>query len=182
MKQEKPTHSAWKDFLYNTNDLLITIVILLVALLVIAWRVNVIMAYPKHLNTSHTQTASEVKKDAKAAESEDSKDSAQDSQKAKKDTKKSEEKSDSKSEKSGKSEVKATYSNGRLTKTMKIEIEQGSLTSAMDQLVDMGLYTSHRQFKRYCHNQGLKAGDIKAGKHTLKKGWSKAKIARMLTR
>lgn len=171
MKQNKPTaHSGLKDFLYNTNDVLITAVILIAALIIIGWRVNVIMAYPKHMTSGSVKTTTEVKKDAAKSSSSSSSASAD---------KKSESSSNSKD--SGSSAVKAEYKNGRLVKTITINIATGSLNSAMSQLKAFGIYETNHEFKVYCHREGRKASALKAGSHTLKKGWTKGKIARALT-
>lgn len=171
-KQTKPAaHSGLKDFLYNTNDVLVTAVILIAALIIIGWRVNVIMAYPKHLTSGNVKTATEVKKDAQkssaSAESSAEKESAA--------------KAENKDKDEDNNVVKAEYKDGRLTKTITIHIMSGSLNSAMSQLKAFGVYETHHEFKVYCHQAGRKASSLKAGPHTLKKGWTKEKIAKALT-
>ena len=49
---------AFKDFLYDKNDILIALVILLIAGLLIVWRMEVIMDYPQTLakETDTTKT------------------------------------------------------------------------------------------------------------------------------
>lgn len=172
MKQNKPTaHSGLKDFLYNTNDVLITAVILIAALIIIGWRVNVIMAYPKHMTSGSVKTTTEVQKDAAKSSSSSSSSASAD--------KKSDSSSNSRASES--SAVKAEYRNGRLVKTITINIATGSLNSAMSQLKAFGVYETNHEFKVYCHQEGRKASALKAGSHTLKKGWTKGKIARALT-
>ena len=39
----------FKDFLYDKNDILIAVLILVVAASIIAWRMDVILQYPKQL-------------------------------------------------------------------------------------------------------------------------------------
>ena len=46
-----------KDFLYNWNDIIIVLCIVILAALVIYWRVNVIMNYPLTLTTETTRTS-----------------------------------------------------------------------------------------------------------------------------
>lgn len=49
-----------KDFIYNTNDILLAFVIIIIAVLIIMWRMNAIMDYPATLiaenNTQSEQT------------------------------------------------------------------------------------------------------------------------------
>lgn len=49
---------SFKDFYYDKNDIIIALLILLIAGLLIAWRINVIMDYPQTLakETDTTQT------------------------------------------------------------------------------------------------------------------------------
>ena len=39
----------FKDFIYDKNDIIIAVLILVAAALIICWRVNVILEYPKQL-------------------------------------------------------------------------------------------------------------------------------------
>ena len=179
MKQKQSaSHSKFRDFLYNTSDVWVTAVILVIALVIIGWRVNVIMAYPKHMTSGNVKTTAEVKKDAQKNKS--TSDQAKNSAQGSKSSAAESSDADKKSSKSD-TKVMAEYKDGRLVKTIKIKIETGSLNYAMEQLKTYGLYDSAHEFKVYCHQQGRKAGSIKAGTHTFKKGWTKAKIARALT-
>ena len=50
----KNRHFEFKDFIYNFSDILTAVLIILVALLIIAWRVNAIMDYPQTMNDVQT--------------------------------------------------------------------------------------------------------------------------------
>lgn len=52
-----------KDFLYNKNDLLVALIILVIAAAVIFFRVEAIMAYPETLVKEQQQTVQEVQDD-----------------------------------------------------------------------------------------------------------------------
>ena len=172
MKQKQSaSHSKFRDFLYNTSDVWVTAVILIAALIIIGWRVNVIMAYPKHMTSGNVKTTAEVKKDAQKKQSASSVP----------DSKSSEAKSSDTESSDSSSAVRAEYKDGRLVKTITIKLETGSLTYAMRQLKSYGLYDSAHEYRLCCRQQGRKPSDIKAGTHTFKKGWTKAKIARALT-
>lgn len=59
-------HRTFRDFLYDWNDVIIALLILLAACLIIFWRVNVIMQYPKHLVKDNSKTISQMNKDEKS--------------------------------------------------------------------------------------------------------------------
>lgn len=56
-------HRTFRDFLYDWNDVVIAVLILLAACLIIFWRVNIIMQYPKHLVKDNSKTISQMDKD-----------------------------------------------------------------------------------------------------------------------
>ena len=53
----KNRHFEFKDFIYNFSDILTAVLIILVALLIIAWRVNAIMDYPQTMNDAQTEAS-----------------------------------------------------------------------------------------------------------------------------
>ena len=56
-------HRTFRDFLYDWNDVVIAVLILLAACLIIFWRVNIIMQSPKHLVKDNSKTISQMDKD-----------------------------------------------------------------------------------------------------------------------
>ncbi len=50
----------FKDFLYNKNDIVVAIIILLIALTIIAFRVKDIMQYPKELAEQQSQAIQKI--------------------------------------------------------------------------------------------------------------------------
>lgn len=46
----------FKDFIYDKNDIIIAVLILAVAALIIAWRLDVILQYPKQLINNDADT------------------------------------------------------------------------------------------------------------------------------
>ena len=53
-----------KDFIYDKNDILIAVLILVVAAAIIAWRMEIILNYPKTLVSSGTTTEEPKNTDA----------------------------------------------------------------------------------------------------------------------
>lgn len=152
---------TFKDFLYDTNEIWLAIAILILAGLLIAWRINVIMDYPKTLDkTSGTTTTTEQKATTTT------------------------DKSTSKDTKDTKTTAKTTTSlwkDGKLTKAVKVKIKSGSETAAVNSLVDADLFSSYSEFVKVCKSAGVKASSIKASTFTFAKGSSKKSIAKQVT-
>lgn len=154
---------TYKDFLYDTNEIWLALAILVIAGLIIIWRINVIMDYPKTLDkTSGTTTTTEESATASGSSS-------------------SSESSDS--AKSSTTETKTVlWKDGKLTKDVKIKIKSGSETAAVNSLVDAKLFSSYSQFTKVCKAAGVKASAIKASTFTFKKGSTKKSIAKQVTK
>lgn len=57
--------NRFKDFLYNKNDVLVALIILVVALTIIAFRIIAIMDYPKTLAAEQDKQIETVQQDDK---------------------------------------------------------------------------------------------------------------------
>mgnify|MGYP001263515326 CR=1 FL=1 len=151
-----------KDFLYNKNDILLAIAILVVAALLIYWRLNVIMDYPKEV-ARQTSTSNTTEQSAVA----DDNSSTSDSTKAG---------SSDSSSASG-----SVFSGGVLTKDVTVTVASGSATGAVNSLVEAGLFKSYDDFVSTCKKAGCSADNIKAATFTFDKGSTKADIAKKVT-
>lgn len=147
-----------KDFLYDKNDILLALCILIVAGLLIVWRIDAIMAYPDTL-IDETSTAKTTEKSAI-----DSKGDAK------------AQKKNSKSSKTAK-----IYKDGTLKKDVTVSLEGGSVTSAVNSLIDAGLFDSYEEFEDTCVSIGVSPDAIKAAEFTFKKGSTKSDIAVQVT-
>ena len=134
---------GFKDFYYDKNDIIIALLILCIAGLLIAWRMNVIMDYPQTLaqETDTTQTT----------------------------------------EQSAIDNPDEIWENGRLTRDITVTISGGSAASAVQSLVDMGLFESYEQFEKSCKSAGCSPEDIKANTFTFEKGSTRTDIAKEAT-
>lgn len=56
----KNRNFEFRDFIYNFSDIITAVLIILIALLIIAWRVNAIMEYPQTLSTAPEQNSESV--------------------------------------------------------------------------------------------------------------------------
>ena len=203
-----------KDFIYNYSDILIAVLILAAAALIIAWRVQVIMAYPSTLTKSEKAKVTEQVKKAQTAKSEEKKEQAEASGKtsssdsssdssssskssdsssksssssskssdsSKSSSSKSSKSSSSKSSKSSKSSSSSLFKKEKLTKSVTINIPSGSLDSAIQSLVDAGLFDDANEYNTLCAAAGVDPSSIKSGEFKLEKGMSKSDIAIRVT-
>ncbi|NLD10160.1 hypothetical protein [Aminicella lysinilytica] len=157
----------FKDFLYDTNDIWLAIAILVIAALIIIWRIDVIMDYPKTLDkSSGTVTTTQEKASTSTDKSS-----------------KSDSKTESKTESKSSAETTATlWKDGKLTKDVKVKVASGSVTGAVNSLVDVKLFSSYSDFKKACKAAGAKPSKIKTGTFTFKKGSTKKSIAKQVTK
>lgn len=162
-----------KDFFYDKNDIFLAVLILLVATLIIFWRLNSIMDYPQALaaDAETQKTVEKAKENSKKAEE--------------KKTKKENEAKNQEDSKSNDSKSKDNQSgiwNGSATsKDITVTIESGSLESAVNSLISAGLFDSYEEFTSICASQGIDPGSIKASTFTFPAGSSKADIAKKVT-
>lgn len=141
-----------KDFFYDKNDIVLTIIILVAAGLLISWRLDVIMEYPATLaKETHTTvtTQDEVPEDTESD---------------------SEEK-----------EITEIWENGTLTQDVTVTVQTGSAENAVNCLVYAGLFDSYDQFSKVCKKAGRKAENIKATTYTFPSGSTQKKIAKIVT-
>lgn len=132
-----------KDFFYDKNDILIALAILLVAGLLIIWRMDVIMEYPQTLaqETDTTKTTEQS-----AVENPDQ-----------------------------------IWDNGVLARDITVTVAGGSATSAVQCLIDAGLFTTYDQYADTCKTAGCTPENIKAKTFTFDKGSTQTDIAEKVT-
>ncbi|MEG0924902.1 MAG: hypothetical protein RR313_09575 [Anaerovoracaceae bacterium] len=157
----------FKDFLYDKNDIVIALVILLLAAVLIMWRLDVIMAYPATLIAEQglETTDKDASKNPTTADQSDAKD---------KDTSKD------KTEKP-KAPLSGVWSDGKLSKDVTVTIKGGSATAAVQCLIDQDLFTSYQDYESTCNSAGYNPLGIKAATFNFKVGETKAAIAHAVT-
>ena len=142
----------FRDFLYDKNDLIIALLIIVVAMLIITWCVMRVMDYPNTLDS--VKTAEEIQ-------------SAVDEQTT---------------ESSDPNVPIAKWESGKLAEDITVTLSSDSTDAAIGSLVASNLFTSADQFKKVCAKLRLSDADIKAGKFTFKKGSNLAAIAKQVTK
>lgn len=145
-----------KDFIYDINDVLLAIAILLVAGILIFWRLNVIMDYPKTLaaetGTENTTEKSVVDNTDKTVTSDDSGSSSN-----------------------------SIWSNGVLSKDVTVTISGGSAMAAVENLVEAGLFESYDEYSQVCKAAGHNPESVRAGTFTFDAGCTQTDIATQTT-
>lgn len=141
-----------KDFLYDKNDILIALIILIAAAMLIVWRMDVIMEYP---HTLAQETGTQVTTDEAAVDESDAGNTA--------------------------SEAGALWSGDALSRDITVTVQGGSATDAVQSLIDAGLFDSYDQFTQVCHAAGCKPENIKATTFTFAAGSTQADIAKLVT-
>lgn len=151
-------HKTFRDFLYDTNDIWLALAILVIAALIIIWRINVIMDYPKTLDTKAGTTKTTEQKATTS------------------DTKKSDT-----AKKSTTTTTTSLWNGGKLTSSITVKVASGSESAAVSSLVKAKLFDSASEFSTVCKSAGVKSSDIKTGTFTFAKGSTKKDIAKKVT-
>lgn len=170
----------FKDFLYDKNDILIAVLILVVAAAIIAWRMDVILQYPKQLihndNQIETPPVDPSKTDDTASGdqtdnqtgSEDSTDGATGENTGEDDAN------------SGSQGVETLWAAGTLTKDVEVDVTGNTATAAIQCLVDAGLFKDYAEYKQICTQSGLDDEKVRGGTFTFEKGSTKTDIAKKM--
>lgn len=147
-----------KNFFYDKNDIVIALAVLLLAGLIIFWRMEVIMAYPQTLaaETDTTQTTEE-KADMREGD------------------KQAEAQGDKVAEQGG------VFKDGVLAKELTVTVNGGSATSAVNCLIDAGLFASYDEYVEICKAAGYTPENIKAKTFTFASGSTQTDIAEEVT-
>ena len=124
-------------------------VILVIAALLIVWRMDAIMNYP---HTLAQETGTTDTTDTEAVPNENTGDSPS-----------------------------SLWADGVLSKDVKVDVEGGSATAAVQSLIDAGLFTSYEQFTKVCKAAGCTPEDIKATTFTFEAGCTQTDIAKKVT-
>ncbi len=178
----------FKDFLYDNNDILIAFAILVIAALLIVWRMSEIIEYPKAYINENTETESPDKpdnssgSDGDAAVSDDDKSEAgsKDDGKDNKDNKDEQTDPDKDDGKNPDGNTTELWVNGALSKTVEVSVYGDSASSALQCLIDVGLFKDYAEYQSACDNLGIDHQKVRAGVFSFEKGSTKNDIARAI--
>lgn len=169
----------FKDFIYDKNDIIIAVLILAVAALIIAWRLDVILQYPKQLINNDADT--------NVSEPADNSDNSGDNADKPADNKdNSDDNADQPADNSGDnanngdSTPAQLWVGGKLSRDIEVDVTGTTASAAVQCLIDKGLFTDYSEYQKACENLGLNHEKVSAGTMTFTKGSTKADVARKI--
>lgn len=162
-----------KDFIYDQNDIIIALLVLVGAALIIIWRMNAIMEYPQQLFTAANNSTSQQ------GETGDTKQPDQNI------TADSQDGKDNNSQGKGQTDDGAgtnnqtvpLWSNGVLSKDVEVNVQGTNASDAVNCLVTAGLFEDYAEYEKTCKSAGLDHEKVSAGLFTFKKGYTKEDVA-----
>ena len=157
----------FKDFIYDKNDIIIAILIMAAAALIIFWRLNVILDYPKQF------LASEEPSVETPAENPDN-DGTPAAENDKPESGTQTEGNDAETDQQDAS----LWQGGVLTKDVEVDVTGNSASAAIQCLIDKGLFEDYAEYQQICEENGLDHEKVKAGTFTFKQGSTKKDIAK----
>ncbi len=177
----------FKDFIYDKNDIIIAVLILAVAALIIAWRLDVILQYPKQLinndadtNVSEPADNSDNSGD-NADKPADNKDNSDDNADTPADNSGDGDNSNSgDNANNGDSTPAQLWVGGKLSRDIEVDVTGTTASAAVQCLIDKGLFTDYSEYQKACENLGLNHEKVSAGTMTFTKGSTKADVARKI--
>lgn len=179
-----------RDFLYNWNDIFLAFLIIVLAGGLIFWRVGIIMEYPEVLAKQAMEASADSETivpdtsgSGSGAEGGTSGDASGSGSEAEGDAQgegSEGEGSDEQTPGSGPRDD-TIWKDGVLRVNMTVTVSEGSATSAVQNLVDVGLFTSYEDFEAVCEKAGVDPTDIKATTFTFAAGSTQEDIAKQVT-
>lgn len=167
-----------KDFIYDKNDVIIAALILVAAALIIAWRLDVILEYPKTLinSDSDTQIEESVESDDTVkgdAQSDDTDKDNTDNQGADTDD-------NADSSQSQTAAPTQLWVDGKLSQDVEVTVDGMTASAAIQCLIDKELFTDYAEYQSLCDSFGLNHEKVSGGTFTFEKGSTKEQIAKKI--
>ena len=177
----------FKDFIYDKNDIIIAVLILAIAALIIAWRLDVILQYPKQLinngaDTNVSEPADNSDNSGDNADTPaDNKDNSDDNADTPADNSGDGDNSNSgDNANNGDSTPAQLWVGGKLSRDIEVDVTGTTASAAVQCLIDKGLFTDYSEYQKACENLGLNHEKVSAGTMTFTKGSTKADVARKI--
>lgn len=141
-----------KDFIYDKNDILVALLILVLAALLIMWQMDVIMDYPETIFAQDEGGEISASDDVTKGDDSDG------------DT----------------ATTSSLWKAGALTKDVEVDVYGNSATAAIQCLVDAGLFKDYDEYKSICDKAGMNHEKVSAGTLLFEKGFTKEDVARKI--
>ncbi|ETJ99063.1 hypothetical protein HMPREF0378_1172 [Eubacterium nodatum ATCC 33099] len=149
--------NSFRDYYYDHSDIFLAFILIVVAAGLVFWRVDIIMDYPKTLDTNTSKT---VTSDNKSPENKVEKD---------------------KTETITKGASKATWKNDTLAEDITVELRGKKEAPMVQALINAGIFISKDEYEKVCKEAKRKHQNIRKGTYTFTKGMNKEKIVKLIT-
>lgn len=172
----------FKDFIYDKNDIIIAVLILAVAALVILWRLNVILEYPKQLLGNDGTTVENPVDNTGDGQNagDDGSGTGDGAGSGDNDGSGADDGTDDGNGSDGSQQEVPLWQGGALTKDVEVTVSGNSASAAIQCLIDEGLFEDYYEYRQICEDSGLDHEKVKAGTFTFKKGSTKKDIAKKM--
>ena len=177
-----------KDFIYDKNDILVALLVLVVAAAFIWWRMDAIMEYPEKIFSAGDQpgTEQDVDGNPSGGEAGDGPQSGGDGQGQAGDGQGEGQGQDGQGGEGGDdgtqtgSQTTSLWQGGALTRDVEVDVYGNSATAAVQCLVDAGLFEDYDEYREICDNTGLNHEKVSAGSLLFEKGSTKEDVAKKI--
>ncbi len=164
-----------KDFIYDKNDILVALLVLVFAAFLIWWRMDVIMAYPETVFSEGEAVESPVQ-DEEPSDVEGSVSGNEGGEE--------EGEGDVQGGNEGGDEpavpTSGLWEGGVLTRDVEVDVYGNSAMSAVQCLVDAGLFDDYNEYKTICDIAGMNHETVSAGSLVFTAGTTKEEVARKI--
>ncbi len=170
-----------KDFIYDKNDILVALLVLVLAALLIWWRLDIIMEYPEKLFSDGEQIGTEQGADDSQSGEEDQAGGEGEGTQAGDGTGDG----DGTQDGGDSSDTPAVptdslWQGGALTRDVEVDVYGNSAMAAVQCLVDAGLFDDYEEYKTICDIAGMNHEKVSAGSLLFEKGSTKEEVARKI--
>ena len=161
-----------KDFIYDKNDILVALLVLVFAAFLICWRMDVIMDYPEKVFADTQQEGSQIQEEDPSGQEGSISGNEGDGD------------SEGGGEGSGGDEPvvpsSSLWEGGVLTRDVEVDVYGNSAMAAVQCLVDAGLFDDYDEYKVICDLAGMNHEKVSAGSLVFTAGTTKEEVARKI--
>ncbi len=160
-----------KDFIYDKNDILVALLVLVFAALLIWWRMDVIMAYPETVFSDGESVESPVQGEEPSGEEGSVSGNEGGEEEGEGDVQGGDEPAVPSS---------GLWEGGVLTRDVEVDVYGNSAMAAVQCLVDAGLFDDYNEYKTICDIAGMNHEKVSAGSLVFTAGTTKEEVARKI--
>ena len=160
-----------KDFLYDKNDVLIAILIMVLAIVVIGWRVKVLFDYPSKAMAGNQGNITSAENQPQGSSQ-----SGNNGDGSSQGTNQGDNQGGNQGGNTGNSDEDALWVDGKTTKDITVKVKGSSATEAIQCLIDVELFKDYDEYMSVCESAGKNHEKVSAGTFTFKAGTTKGEI------